>query len=66
MPLTEEMRAAGWIGLDGGPCPVKGTSKVNVLYGERGRANRFEWSWERNKPGDLDIIAYRPEHLYDT
>lgn len=67
MTLTPEMIAEGWLPHDGGPCPVKGTASLGVLY----RCGlKVRWSLDdhisdavwRHDGSANDIIAYRPEN----
>ena len=67
--LTDEMRAAGRIEHDGGPCPVAPSVRVAVWLrwsdcpeSETNvrAANNFDWDHVPDDCGQ-DIIAYRPE-----
>lgn len=67
--LTDEMKAAGWIEHDGGPCPVGKADAVWVAFrdGEEvffREADRAGACWEHipEAEGRDDIIAYKPEN----
>jgi len=64
MPLTEEMRAAGWIEHDG-PFTPKMLVRVLMRNGEElvSTVDRFNWL---HFGIDQDIIAYKPEQPHDT
>jgi hypothetical protein len=64
MPLTEEMRAAGWIEHDGGPCPVPARTEIEGLTrgGFKVRNIAYGLVW---KDDPARIIAYRPEQPHD-
>jgi hypothetical protein len=72
--LTEEMRAAGWIEHDGGPCPVPLDSMPDIMFrdGERETtgqtADTWTWEWtilEQARLKHIQITAYRPEQPHD-
>lgn len=68
MPLSEKMKAEGWIEHDGGECPVDGKIRVTMLFRNGTEITRQakceEWPWEEND-ALLDIIAYKPEATHD-
>ena len=72
--LTDEMRAAGWIEHDGGPCPVPLDSRPWIMFRDGeviadGGDDADYWVWEWGLFGQkfaaLHIIAYRPEPRHD-
>lgn len=71
--LTDEMKAAGWIEHDGGPCPVPVASKPGVMFGD-GRVEvpglitagyRLVGYWRHSFQPREQIIAYKPETPHD-
>ena len=69
--LTDEMKAAGWIEHDGGPCPVPLLRRVWFMLGS-GRKSKtattaggLRWSQD-DPPHPYDIIAYKPENSRGT
>lgn len=67
--LTDEMKAAGWIEHDGGPCPVPLDTMPRLMFrcGEEPAAYVVEagmWEWD-HAGHDYDIIAYKPETPHD-
>ena len=64
MPLTEQMKADGWIEHEGGPCPIDGAAIVSARFrGGSGTVSRASVIWwgRTEHPNGFDIIAYRPE-----
>lgn len=61
MPLSDAMKAEGWIEHDGGPCPVADDAYVAVMFKHMmptsfAPADCFGWS---------DVRAYKPEPSHD-
>ena len=66
MPLSDEMKAQGWIEHDGGPCPVKDDIIVDYLLRagpvvqDRDKASSLIWQHDSALIENADhIIAYR-------
>lgn len=60
--LTDQMKAEGWIGHDGGLCPLEDGGLVRVIL--RSGLETFSrfgfWVWDERAPLNIDIVAYRP------
>ena len=67
--LTPEQIADGWKPHDGGPCPVDGSSRPDLLFrdgeilmeGDGCNARHWDWSHSTSKTACDDIIAYQEE-----
>ena len=76
--LDEQMKAAGWIEHDGGPCPVDPDDTVSLLLGSGSAQTGWAASkvvWPHNAfiyelgeviPPDARVIAFRPEGQTDA
>jgi hypothetical protein len=73
MPLSDAMKAEGWIEHDGGPCPVLDDEMPSLMFrdGEIALEGNFmaawHWDWHHSPNHDApdDIIAYKPEPSHD-
>lgn len=63
MPLTDEMKADGWIEYDGGPCPVPPDTRIKVKFlnglSSLASAKASWWLWEQPREQGYLIIAYK-------
>jgi len=67
MPLSDAMKAEGWLPWDGGDeCPVEPATSVTVKLRDDkvGTMLACELYWEHDGRAD-DIIAYKPEPSHD-
>lgn len=66
MPISEEMKAQGWIEHDGGPCPVPLGTAIETMSREgeiyQQIAGPLGWGHFPDFFPQIDIIAYRLEN----
>lgn len=75
MPLSDAMKAEGWIEHDGGPCPVPLDSRPAIMRenGEvipEGVISARLWTmgydnWKQQRFENNRIIAFKPEPSHD-